>query len=88
MSEITIYSYGSLSGPDGAKGRDGLVLPLDRPVTLAEVLDRVKAPRERVKLVMVNHRAVSQDQQVVPGDRVALFPQEYVLFPDWHGFRM
>lgn len=87
MSGITVYSYGSLPSPAGAKDRGGLVLPLDHPVALADVLDRVKVPREKVKLVMVNHRGVSQDQLVGPGDRIALFPQEYLIFPDWNGFR-
>jgi hypothetical protein len=36
---------------------------------------------------MVNHKAVSPDHLIHPGDRIALFPKEYAIFADWKNFR-
>jgi len=52
-----------------------------------ELLQQLGIPRDHVQLIMVNHRAVTADMCVRPGDRVALFPQEYPIFPDWKDFR-
>jgi molybdopterin converting factor small subunit len=55
------------------------------PVT--DLLKQLAVAADRVQLVMVNHKAVSFDYGVLPGDRVALFPKEYMVFADWKDFR-
>ena len=55
------------------------------PVT--DLLKRLPVKADRVQLVMVNHKAVPFDYAVYPGDRVALFPKEYMIFADWKDFR-
>jgi hypothetical protein len=40
-----------------------------------------------VQLAMVNHRAVHKDSMIKQGDRLALFPREYIVFADWKDFR-
>jgi len=36
---------------------------------------------------MVNHSAIPKDSIIHPGDRLALFPKEYVVFSDWHDLK-
>jgi hypothetical protein len=40
-----------------------------------------------VQLAMVNHSAVPKKSIIHPGDRLALFPKEYVIFADWHDLK-
>jgi len=37
---------------------------------------------------MVNHSAVPKNSIIHPGDRLALFPKEYVVFADWHDLKI
>ncbi len=62
-------------------------LELAAPSPLSEVLNRLPIPSDKVRLAMVNHRAVYPDHMVYPGDRVSLFPKEYALFADWKDLR-
>ena len=52
-----------------------------------DFLKQIRVSAEEVQLVMVNHRAVTSDHIVNPGDRVACFPREYMIFADWKNFR-
>ncbi len=79
--------YGSLRSEAGGNGGSAACLELEKPVPLGEVLQRLAIRPERVQLVMVNHRAVSPDHLVHPGDRIALFPREYAIFADWKNLR-
>jgi hypothetical protein len=40
-----------------------------------------------VQLAMVNHKAVPKNSTIHPGDRLALFPKEYIVFADWHDLK-
>ena len=60
---------------------------LKNPTPLLEVLQNHKIPVNMVQLAMVNHRAVPKNSVIHPGDRLALFPKEYVVFADWHNFK-
>jgi molybdopterin converting factor small subunit len=60
---------------------------LESPASLKEFLDSLEIASDRVQLAMVNHRAVSLDHVIHPGDRIALFPKEYTIFADWKNFR-
>jgi molybdopterin converting factor small subunit len=82
-----VIGYGSLRREAG-ENRDSLArLELEKPTSLRELLQRLAIRPERVQLVMVNHRAVSPDHLIHPGDRVALFPKEYAIFADWKNLR-
>lgn len=54
---------------------------------LKDVINRLDIRYDKVQLAMLNHRAVSKDSRVNPGDRLALFPAEYPIYPDWDNFR-
>jgi molybdopterin converting factor small subunit len=89
MPEPTkIYFYGSLRAATMNIDRDPVMeYPLNGSLTVRELLNRFPNSEERVQLVMVNHRAVPPDHIIHPGDRVALFPREYLIFADWKNLR-
>jgi len=88
MKAVTkVYLFGSLRNE--GKGKDTHPIPyaLQTPMSLLEFLDCLGIASDRVQLVMVNHRAVSPEHAIHPGDRIALFPKEYAIFADWKNFR-
>lgn len=82
---VDIYLFGSLAKP--RDGKTNLEVPLGTTVPVIELIRRLGLT-DQVQLVMVNRRAVEFDTPVKAGDRLALFPQEYPVFPDWNDFRM
>jgi len=83
--QTEILLFGSLR-PDIAKETTVEFSQKD-PLPLTDLLKRLPVAADRVQLVMVNHRAVPPGHVVHPGDRVACFPREYVIFADWKDFR-
>ena len=85
--EAQIHLFGSLQ----RKMQDAHDLPirfdLGAPAPLLDVLRRFEIPLDRVQLIMVNHKAVPKGTMIHPGDRVAVFPREYIVFTDWKDFR-
>ena len=86
---IEIIRYGSLRETriNTDLSVDNL-FPLSEATPLAKVLDQLTVRGEEIQLVMLNHRAVSDQAIVRPGDRLALFPKEYPIFIDWNDYRM
>lgn len=88
MKAVTnVYLFGSLSSEGKGNGTHPIPHALQAPILLRELLDCLEIASDRVQLVMVNHRAVSLDHVIHPGDRIALFPKEYAIFADWKNFR-
>lgn len=79
--------FGSLKKEMGDVEDDSIRFDLKDPTPLLKVLQRYKIPVNMVQLAMVNHRAVSKNSTIHPGDRLALFPKEYIVFADWHDLR-
>ncbi len=79
--------FGSLKKEMEDVEDDSIRFDLEDPMPLLKVLQRYKIPINRVQLAMVNHRAVSKNSTIHPGDRLALFPKEYIVFADWHDLR-
>ncbi len=88
MSNTQLILFGSLKTewPDGDDFPVGV--NLDKPSPLPDILKRFGIPGEKVQLVMINHKAVSKETVVHPGDRLTLFPREYPIFADWHDLRL
>ena len=86
---IEIIRYGSLreTKTSAASSADNL-FPLSEATPLAKVIDQLTIPDDAIQLVMLNHRAVSNQAIVRPGDRLALFPKEYPIFIDWNDYRL
>ncbi len=88
MKAITeIYLFGSLSNKRPEIPSHPIQYELQTPTPLQEFLNRLETASDRVQLAMVNHKAVSLDHLIHPGDRIALFPKEYAIFADWKNFR-
>ena len=62
-----------------------LKLPSRDGATVQETIQALGIPKERVKLIFVNHTGAFLDQPLKEGDRVSLFPAEYPVFADWEG---
>lgn len=88
MKAITeVHLFGSLLNGERKLGSQPVQYGLEASMVLKELLDRLEIAPDRVQLAMVNHRAVSLDHLIHPGDRIALFPREYTIFADWKNFR-
>lgn len=88
MKDITqVYLFGSLAIAQSGNPAHQLQFALQGPMALSEFLNYIQIPFDKVQLAMVNHKAVPRDYMVHPGDRVALFPKEYPIYPDWKDFR-
>jgi len=61
-----------LPAPDST----GNVRPLEiaEPATVKDVLEKLGIPLDVPKVIMLNDRQGIMDDEVVPGDRVTLFP--------------
>jgi len=86
-SGIEVHLFGSLKKSLVDYYNSPIQLHLKDPTPLPEVLGSIKIPSDTVQLAMVNHKAVLKDTIIYPGDRLALFPKEYVVFADWRDFR-
>jgi molybdopterin converting factor small subunit len=82
-----VYLYGSLRRGPGESIASPVLDNLDESISLGELIHRLHIQPDQVQLAMVNHRAVSPDHVIQPGDRVSLFPREYAIFADWKNLR-
>lgn len=48
---------------------------------MKNVIHVLDIKREKIQLVMRNHHVASKDAATTPGDRVAMFPIEYPIYP-------
>lgn len=76
MSDVTILLGGPLRHlhPDCRHGE--LQLPLEAPLRVAELLERIGVPAARARVLLLNHRKAYLDSLVRAGDRLAVFPPE------------
>ncbi len=84
---ITVYVKltGSLLSY-GSPGRPELIeIFLKDGSTVEEAIQTSGIPKERIKLILVNHTGALMNQPLKNGDRVSLFPAEYPVFVDWEG---
>lgn len=84
---LEILAYGSLDQALQGKTHKLQELHQDTQLPIKEVLGRLGLSKEQVQLVMLNHSPACLEDLVGPGDRLALFPQEYPVFTDWKDYR-
>jgi len=60
--------------PDGIRAGFSLDVTLPEGSTLADLVDRLALPREKVRVVFVNGRARPFGYHLVAGDKVGMFP--------------
>ncbi len=88
-AKTKIFFYGSLRLEFAhVAGEPEMEYDLEDSLPVKDFLNRFPNLTARVQLVMVNHKAVPPDYLIHPGDRVALFPREYLIFADWKNLRM
>jgi hypothetical protein len=86
-SYITIHLFGSLRKQTNGKIESPMKYKLKDSIPLKTIIKDLKIVKDRLQLVMINHRAARIDSIVCPGDRLALFPLEYPIFADWKNLR-
>ena len=85
MVTVHVKLMGSLL-PYGSPEQPGPIeITLKNGATVQEAIQALEIPKERVKLIFVNHTKAFLDQSLREGDRVSLFPAEYPVFADWKG---
>ena len=84
---IELALFGSLKKEMADVNDDSIRFELEDPTPLFEVLQIHKIPVNMVQLGMVNQSAVPKNSIIHPGDRLALFPKEYVVFADWNDLK-
>jgi molybdopterin converting factor small subunit len=60
--------------PQGIRAGTPLEVELPQASTLADLVDHLALPREKVRVIFVNGRAQPLDYRLVPGDEVGMFP--------------
>ena len=85
--KTTLHLFGSLRKSIDTRLGNPVAVNLDTPTPLSRIISDHGIPEQCVQLVMINHRAVTKDAVVHPGDRLALFPAEYPFFADWKNLR-
>lgn len=85
---VEIILYGTLRNTGiSFQNSSNKLLAVGEKTPLKNVIRQLDIQVDKVQLVMLNHRAVSKDTFIKPGDRLALFPAEYPIYPDWNDFR-
>ena len=84
---IEVHFFGSLAIAQSGNPAHQLQFAIQGSMALSEFLNYIQIPLDNVQLVMVNHKAVPRNYMIHSGDRVALFPKEYPIYPDWMDFR-
>ena len=82
-----VYLFGSLLNGLADLCEHPIQVDIEAPSPLSDVLNLLPIQPNKVQVAMVNHRAVSRDYMIYPGDRISLFPKEYPFFADWKDFR-
>ncbi len=85
---VSVFVYGSLREMAGVRRGEALPVELENPIPVRRVLAAGGVSPGQVQLVMINHKTVSLEALVHPGDRVSVFPREYPIFADWKDFRV
>jgi molybdopterin synthase sulfur carrier subunit len=60
--------------PQGIRAGSPLAVELPEGSSLADLVDHLGLPREKVRVVFVNGRAKTLDYALVPEDQVGIFP--------------
>jgi hypothetical protein len=85
---VQVILYGSLRNRRmNSPNPSDNMLAVTEATPLKNVIRRLNIPGGKVQMAMRNHRAVSKDAVINPGDRLALFPVEYPVYPDWNDYR-
>lgn len=75
MARVEVRVYATLRKYLGEEDRqEALAVDLAPGGTVADLIAHLGIPADEVKVVFINHRAVTPDHRLVEGDRVGVFP--------------
>ncbi len=75
MNKVEVGLYASLRKYyPKLKGGEALVMELDNKASLGNLMDKLKAPKEEITVVMVNGRREKDSYLLQEGDRIGIFP--------------
>ena len=83
MATIYVKLTGSLLPYGSPEQPELMEITIKNGATVQEAIQLLGIPKERVKLILVNHAGAFFDQPLKERDRVSLFPAEYPVFADW-----
>ena len=86
LVKVYVKLMGSLLPHGAPQQRELTEITVKAGATVREAIRVLGMPKERVKLIFVNHTGAFLDQSLREGDRVSLFPAEYPVFADWKRF--
>ncbi len=70
--------------PDFVGGEGALELPGDGPLTVRDVMDALAIGPDEVNIIYRNHQLVAPAAHVADGDRLALFPPNFIHFSQFY----
>ena len=73
--KVEIHLYATLGRylPDRVKEADG-VIEIEEGITVGELMQRLKVPGEKVKLVFIDNLHADKDSVLQDGNRLGIFP--------------
>ena len=88
MGQTTVNLFGSLRKKAGCLDASPILIDIENPMHVIDVLGLLDIDSDWVQLAMVNFKAVSKETTLRPGDRLSLFPREHPIFADWKDLRV
>jgi len=75
MNTVEVRLYASLRKYHPNRGSsEALIIELDDKANLANLVDKLKIPKEEITITMVNSRQEEKSYLLQEGDRIGLFP--------------
>jgi len=75
MATVEVRLYASLRKYHPNRGSsEALIIELDDKANLANLVDKLKIPKEEIAITMVNGRQEEKSYFLQEGDRIGLFP--------------
>ena len=75
MATVEVRLYASLRKYHPNRGSsEALIIELDDKANLANLVDKLKIPKEEIAITMVNGRQEEKSYLLQEGDRIGLFP--------------
>ena len=72
MSQVEVRLYAGLRAH--IKGAASVSVPIEPGETIAGVLKTLSVPLNQTRIIFVNHRAATLDQELTDRDELAVFP--------------
>ena len=72
MSQVEVRLYAGLRAH--IKGATSVSVQIEPGETIARVLEKLSVPSNQTRILFVNHRAATLDQELAGGEELGIFP--------------